>query len=304
MRREGIPFRRVVGQCMSWQSGLQIRVVEGPDLDTITPLNFTRMTIGRARSEGSKAEGWLLLYDKSVSRQHAELVWDEDRKTFSLRHLSKTNLTWVNDESVESEVILQPGHLIKIGSSKFLMEESTADLGAAGDESPLAQPGELTERLQVGAATAAALSLRSTDSPKLTVVDGPEKGRVADLTGFYLTIGRGSVQADQINGQKDALKFDQLVELKDSTILPNHLILKWDELRDGFAIWKSPTAPDCPVLREADGFVWQTSLTDAGGVVRVGDRVLIGNTTVALGTPEEESKPEAPVRPLPLRVEK
>ena len=286
---------------MSWQSGFQVRVVEGPDVGTITPLNFTRMTIGRARAEGSKAEGWLLLYDKSVSRQHAELVWDEERQSFNLRHLSKTNLTWVNEEPLETELVLSLGQVIKIGSSKFLLEEAIADDSDAkgAEESPLAQPGELTERLQVAAS---ALALRSTDSPRLSVIAGPEAGRVESLTGFYLTIGRQSVQADKLNGQKGALKFDQLVELHDSAVLPNHLILKWDELRKGFAIWKNTSAPDCPVVRETDGFVWQTVLTSAGGLIRVGDRVLIGGTTFAIKPAEKDEESEASIRPLPLSV--
>jgi pSer/pThr/pTyr-binding forkhead associated (FHA) protein len=287
---------------MSWQSGFQISTLEGPDQGATTPLNFTRMTIGRARSEGSRADGWVLLFDKSVSRQHAELLWDENAQSFRLRHLSKTNLTWVDGEPLEGEVVLRPGHVIRIGSSKLAVcpVESDAE-GEIPEESPLASAGELTEKLSLGTA-AVALALRGSECPRLFVVDGADRGLSEPLSGYYLTIGRGNVQADQLSGDKAAMKFDQMLSLTDEQVLPNHLILKWDELQKGFSIWKNPTSPCIPIMRQLDGFLWQSNLTETGGIVREGDRIQIGSTTLELRASKESSQ-EASIRPLPLTAD-
>lgn len=96
-----------------WHSGLQLRVVDGPGLDGVTDLDQPRLAIGRSRgAPGERATGWVFLEDRSVSRQHAELVWDDD--AYRLVHLSQTNLTWVNGDPVTDRRLVV-GDVIKIG---------------------------------------------------------------------------------------------------------------------------------------------------------------------------------------------
>lgn len=285
---------------MSWQSGFQMRVIEGPD-EHNTTLDFPRMTIGRARAAGSNAAGWILIYDKAVSRQHAELSWDEKAQTFCLRHLSKTNFTWVDDEPVDGEILLRPGQRVKVGGTIMLFEASSGEEAEAETDLPtaVAEKGELTERLSLGQ-LAAAVSLRQGEQLHLAVIDGVDKGKQVILTGFYLTVGRANLSAEQLlGGNSDQVaKFDQMVEMTDPNILPNHLILKWDELRQGFGTWKNPQAASVPVFRKSDGFEWQSVLTDAGGLIRKDDKVKIGDSVLMLRG--EEAVSEQTVQPLSL----
>ena len=278
---------------MSWRSGFQLRVTRGGDLDKKTHLDFPRMTLGRARAEGSEADGWVLLYDKAVSRQHAELSWDESAGSYRLRHLSKTNFTWVDDEPLEGEVLLRQGQVVKVGGSLLVYEaaEEIEESDGSEEQSPLAAVGELTERLPVAQA-AAAVSLRQGDNPVLSVIEGPDQGRQEALTGFYLTVGRGNLTAEALLGgeKKDVVSFDQSIELTDPSILPNHLILKWDELRDAFSVWKNPGSHPIQVMRDMDGFAWNAILSDSGGMVRKNDRIRVGDSVLLLGAVQTPGK--------------
>ena len=286
---------------MSWKSGFQLRVAQGNDLDMRTSLDFPRMTLGRARAEGSRADGWVLLFDKAVSRQHAELSWDESAGTFRLRHLSKTNFTWIDDEPLEGESLLREGQIVKLGGSLLIYEaaEEVDDSVVPENQSPLAASGELTERLPTAQA-AAAVSLRQGDNPLMSVLEGPDQGRQMALTGFYLTVGRENLTAEALLGgeKKDVVKFDQSVELTDPSVLPNHLILRWDELRQAFSVWKNPSSHPIQVMRDADGFAWQAILSDSGGLVRKNDRIRLGNTVLMLGV--EPSAEKSSIKPLTL----
>lgn len=287
---------------MNWQSGYQIRVMEGPDQGALVSLSQTRLMIGRARNQGSTAEGWVLVFDKAVSRQHAELNWSEADGTYRLRHLSQTNYTWLDEIPVEGEVLLTVGQVVKVGGTRLAFEPLDVDAlnAISADQSapPLALEGELTERLNVGQLSA--LNLRNR-SFALQIAQGPDAPSVVDLAGFYVALGRGNRTAAEITGDKNALPFDQLLELTDPHCYPNHLILKWDELAEGFRAWKNPDASAIALVREADGILWQGNLPDSGGLLRNGDRVRLGSNLAQLVELQTVTSKEA-IRPVPLRA--
>ena len=69
--------------------------------------------IGRSRNCN------LVLKDPSVSRNHALLIVGSDQVT--IKDLNSTNGTYVNDQRLTSEVILQPGDRISIGQAELLL---------------------------------------------------------------------------------------------------------------------------------------------------------------------------------------
>lgn len=286
---------------MSWQSGFQIRVVEGPD-QQCTPLDLPRMSLGRARTQGSQAAGWILFFDKAVSRQHAELHWDEKAASYRLQHQSKTNFTWVDNEPLQGEIVLRAGQKVKVGGTVFVYE--VCEQGGQSDvteatPSALASPDELTVRLNTDRKVAP-VSLRQSESLHLIVLDGADKGKRQALTGFYLTIGRRNKTAQELLGGKGAKveAFDQMVELSDPDVHPNHVLLKWDELRGGFSTWKNPGVAPVPLIREADGVVWQGYLNDTEALIRRNDKLKLGNTILQIGV--ESKVAESQVKPVSL----
>lgn len=282
---------------MSWHSGFQIKVVEGPECPRVTPLVHARLTIGRSRVEGGNAEGWLLLYDKSVSREHAELSWDEENGTYRLRHLSKTNLTWVDGVSVTQDLTLRPGQVIKVGASllEFGISEESKVSGEVG-VSPLASGGELTERISVGAI---ALSLKREESLPITVIEGADQGKSLELTGLNVALGRDSKTSILWPGEKSERKFDQTIELTDPELLPNHLALRWDDLNKAYRVWKRPDGGDAAVKRTSDGFIWTAMISEEGGLLRPGDTLAVGGTMLGVGISQSASA-EPAVKSLPL----
>ncbi|MER7841620.1 FHA domain-containing protein [Streptomyces sp. NPDC096040] len=82
------------------------------------PVLDTRVTFGR------NAENTVVISSLSVSRFHAEIVFDED-KGYVLCDLESSNGTLVNGEEVESR-LLQPGDEITLGDQEFRFEVADA----------------------------------------------------------------------------------------------------------------------------------------------------------------------------------
>ncbi|NQT86090.1 FHA domain-containing protein, partial [bacterium] len=95
----------------------QLRIKNGPAKGTVQVLSdgMDTLTIGR--------EAHLKLGDSAASRNHAELFAISDM--FFLRDLGSSNGTFVDDERLgpEDQVVLNPGDLIRIGSTYVVFEE-------------------------------------------------------------------------------------------------------------------------------------------------------------------------------------
>lgn len=271
---------------MTWHSGLQFRVIDGPDTDDIRPLDAERMMIGRQRGPGHQAEGWFLLSDKAISRRHAEIIWNEVSERYTVYHRSTTNFTWVNDEPLPEHAILSPGDRVRMGKTTFVLEPAQELERSLGPEGPRNE--EITERISQGVLRN--ISLRQNQPLSMVVRNGVDTGRSEVLEGFFLTIGRGNLQADALANDKSGLKFDQMVELTDPGVLPNHLVLKWDDINARFSIWKSPDSAPVTIRREADEFLWMTQLGDRFGYVREGDLLSFGETTIELFDPLKQQE--------------
>lgn len=127
---------------MAWNSGLQIRVLDGSDRGKVFSLDAQEMTLGRALDPNENAPGWVLFSEPTVSRVHAILQWKEAQRGYLLQHRSRTNPTLVDGKSVDQH-LLQPGQKVQLGLLVFgveAVEIRTGRLGDAVQPPPLRQP--------------------------------------------------------------------------------------------------------------------------------------------------------------------
>ena len=209
------------------------------------------------------------------------------------------NVTWVDESKLDGEVALRPGQEIRVGKSKLVVETcAVAPEGEKSVEAPLAATGELTERLNLGN-IAASLSLREGESPTLCITAGPNKGEKHVLGGFMVGLGTKCSEKAEVYEGEPAIKFDQLIELSDPGLVPNHLILRWDALEKGFSLRQATAGSTATVTRESDGFSWAAKLPAKGGLLRAGDRIDVGGSSFELRAPGHQSK-KLSVRSLSL----
>ncbi len=106
--------------------GLQLRILQGHNQGQLLPLTDKSILLGRATSIGEAAPGFLFFYQATVSRQHAELVWDEKKKAYWLHQRSQTNKTLVDNYPVEANApkLLGPGSKIQMGLLVLKLEAS------------------------------------------------------------------------------------------------------------------------------------------------------------------------------------
>ena len=109
---------------MSWNSGLQLRVLEGAQIGLVLPLLDRSVILGRATAYGEEADGYMFFYEATVSRQHAELRWDDRKATYWLIQKSQTNKTLVDNQKVEVKhpKLVIPGCKIQMGLLQLVLE--------------------------------------------------------------------------------------------------------------------------------------------------------------------------------------
>lgn len=270
----------------NWHSGFQLRVLEGPGAGEVLHLRAPLIMVGRARADDQDSPGWVFLRDPSVSRQHANLRWDEDARQYVFLHRSGTNLSWLNDEPVQ-EAPLKVGDVLRIGPIRLELEEASPSDAPAPrpvQAAPPAEPAEVTRaapktlRLQVGYGYS------------LEIESGPEQGKKHELTGLLIAVGRGSVQPQASQDEPHPRQFDQLVELGDPAVRPNHLALRWRESDKAYGLFRHPEAPPVKVRRVQDGLDFEAWLLDQSSVLRPDDRLELGETRLRLAYREERSE--------------
>src|SRR3989338_5164683 len=93
-----------------FQRKCQLIVIEGTKKGTKIDLNRPVLKIGK------KEDNDLVLDEKTVSRNHLEIVQTED--SYLLKDLESTNGTAINDIRVK-EAYLSPGDIIRIGAVRI-----------------------------------------------------------------------------------------------------------------------------------------------------------------------------------------
>jgi len=117
---------------MPFASGFQLRILKGNQQGLVVPLVEQRYILGRATSQGEQAAGYLFFYEPTVSRVHAELRWNEKKKSYFVHHQSKTNPTLVEGVPVDKKTPrqLDKGNKIQMGYLVLEVEAQTVSQGA------------------------------------------------------------------------------------------------------------------------------------------------------------------------------
>lgn len=100
----------------TFESGLELVILEGGGKDQHFHLNRTRITLGRLDANETPGIGTLAVPDPTVSRVHAVMEWDPKRNRYLLVHRSRTNHTVLNGKVMEEPTYVHVGDRIKMGS--------------------------------------------------------------------------------------------------------------------------------------------------------------------------------------------
>ncbi|MBT9586818.1 FHA domain-containing protein, partial [bacterium] len=133
---------------MAWSSGYQLRILKGNQQGLVVPLVEQVYILGRATSQGETAPGYMFFYEPTVSRVHAELRWNEKKKSYFVHHQSKTNPTLVEGLPVDkkSPRQLEKGHKIQMGYLVLEVEPlSVSATLPGGGKTPTVSPAKQEE---------------------------------------------------------------------------------------------------------------------------------------------------------------
>ncbi|MFN8612038.1 MAG: FHA domain-containing protein [Vulcanimicrobiota bacterium] len=142
---------------MAWNSGYQLRILKGNQQGMVVPLTEQVYILGRATSQGETAPGYMFFYEPTVSRVHAELRWNEKKKSYFVHHQSKTNPTLVEGLPVDkkSPRPLEKGHKIQMGYLVLEVEpageaQAAPVVRAGAAPAPSKEDSSKTHKMMVG----------------------------------------------------------------------------------------------------------------------------------------------------------
>jgi pSer/pThr/pTyr-binding forkhead associated (FHA) protein len=113
-----------------------LTIIKGRDAGKTVELNSGITLLGRLESQmpgDPEGSSRVVIADMAVSRTHCKIVFTGQGPV--LYHMSKTNATYVNTQSVQEHVLLD-GELVQLGHTqlKFQVEVlEEIDFGPAGD---------------------------------------------------------------------------------------------------------------------------------------------------------------------------
>ncbi len=110
---------------MAFDSGLQLRVIEGKNKGRVVALEHDQITLGRAAKKSERAPKMIFFNEPTVSRIHAVLKWQKRKKRYLLEHKSRTNPTLVDGTPVEKK-LLDLGSTIQMGLLVVCLEKADA----------------------------------------------------------------------------------------------------------------------------------------------------------------------------------
>ncbi|MBN9416112.1 hypothetical protein ABS71_06260 [bacterium SCN 62-11] len=164
---------------MAWNSGYQLRILKGNQQGLVVPLTEQVYILGRATSQGETAPGYMFFYEPTVSRVHAELRWNEKKKSYLVHHQSKTNPTLVEGLPVDkkSPRPLEKGHKIQMGYLVLEVEPATEQSQVAIRNAPAAaapkEDSSKTHKMMVGNILEALSNLSAERNPGAPPAAGP-----------------------------------------------------------------------------------------------------------------------------------
>ena len=279
--------------------GLQVRISSGPDKGRTFPLDCAEITIGRARTPGDRAPGWVLLNDPQTSRIHADLQWDFEAKNYKLIHRSDTNPTEVNGAPVTGEVVLKIGDHVRVGSSILDIQQADFRFGGVAPENMAAiHEARRTGTMQInndlayrdpvregearGNTKSGGRKIALSTRPKLCleILGGNQQGTKIPMTGFQIQVGGNRAE----NLPDGPSWWDQDLALNEAALPYRCMAWKWRELEKAFEVHliRNLSMP-ITLERRVDGTEWIAEMPPTSVVtVRPYDLLYIGNTALQL----------------------
>jgi len=247
----------------SFECGLQFRGREGQDRGRIFPLEHRELTVGRARTAGDRAPGWVLLFDPQVQRIHAEMVWNDKEKAFQL--VARPNaLVEVNGEPVAS-CILMPGDVVRFGDSVLNLQSSTGLLGSEPIQGPVAEAQDTAKTIKMTRVVRT-----------LILLGGNGAGQQIALTGTKIQLGGNRPEAIP----EDRTWWDQDVVLPESEVPHRFMSWHWQPKEKAYEVsLLRPVSVPISFERSCDGVDWMSEMPQGMGasvLLRNQDRVCIG----------------------------
>jgi pSer/pThr/pTyr-binding forkhead associated (FHA) protein len=103
-----------------------LEIIKGKNKGQCFRLLSEAVTIGRRLTAKERKSNWILLDETSLSRIHAQLIWNEKERAYLLLHKSRMKPTLVNSKEVE-EVYLSSQDRIQMGDMIFRFWEGPID---------------------------------------------------------------------------------------------------------------------------------------------------------------------------------
>lgn len=279
--------------------GLQVRISQGPDKGRTFPLDSTEITIGRARTIGDRAPGWILVNDPQTSRIHADMHWDQEKNSYILVHRSDTNPTEINGIPITEPTLLKIGDHIRIGSSILDLQQADFRFGGVAPENiaaihkarrtnttvvnhQLAFRNPLNEGESQGNTKTVGRKIALSTRPKfsLVVLGGSQQGTRFALTGFRIQIGGSQVETIPESPQW----WDQDLTINEKALPYRAMAWQWNELNQVFEV-RLIRQVSVPITleRRMDGSEWiGEMLPEAAVIIRPEDLLYIGSTALQL----------------------
>jgi len=103
-------------------TGYRIKIIKGADKGFEMEINSRKTVIGRGEGDASGTSVRLPISDKGISKNHAELIWNEDLEMLEILHLEKAkNVTRIYRDSKKGGKIID----LTPGEKKPLMDGDT-----------------------------------------------------------------------------------------------------------------------------------------------------------------------------------
>jgi|GEM_PF-2344929 len=248
---------------MIFNSGFQIEVLEGADRGKKIPLKSKELTLGRKLIPNERITHWILFNEPTVSRIHAMLIWNDEKKEYHIFHKSKTNPTLVNTLPVEQKRIIREGDKIQMGLLVFKVTHESVSIESTAE----------TEKVDFS------FLLEKDERPLdgglyyLEVTEGEDLGKTFPLTASRHVMGR-------LQGARDAEEYEIL--LNEYYIPEEHIFLHWNSREGRYGVIKSDHSPlTSQVRRATDTMENFTDITSQRQVLLdEGDDLLVGTTVL------------------------
>lgn len=111
---------------MSWESKLQVRVIDGQfeERGKTYLLVGKHIDIGRLPRDYEPMEHEILFREPTLSRVHATLTWKSVKMCYVLEHKSDVNSTLVNGKNIKKMALISAGDRIQLGYLILELEEA------------------------------------------------------------------------------------------------------------------------------------------------------------------------------------